>query len=347
VQHAYLVLAHQQPRLLARLIDRIIDEQAHVFVHIDLRQDIRPFKQAIDRLQNERISTHLHYADNRRKVGYMAFSTVEATLDLMQQAAASGPFSYYTLLSGADYPIKSNEAIRNTLAASDTELIVYWKLDDRPSWRYKIEHYYLTEHVPIRPLLRPELTRPWRLGRSVPFFYWRLFFRFRNWFPKRTFPPGLIPYGGSQWWSLSRGCVRFILNYVEEHPEVVRFFRYVHCPDEMFFQTVILNSPWAGRTANYRRYHEWSEQTTSEQKTDESRIPEWSFNLRYIDWSGPIENGPRGYPAVLDSSDLALLKGSECLFARKFDEQRSSALLDQIDRDLLGRQASPSSGPLG
>lgn len=343
MSRAYLILAHHQPDLLARLVDRLLDSDAHVFLHVDRRARLAPFSEAIARTANPWLE-NLHLAVDRRRVSYFGFSTVEATLSLMQQAVGFGRFSYYSLLSGVDYPIKSRSYLRDVFENSETEYITYWKLEDRPSWKHKIEHYFLTDLVPIRDLRRPRLRRFWKVGDFLRFHYWKTFFRYRNRFPKRKFPfEYLVPYGGSQWWSLTHGCVRYVLDHVAEHPELVRFYRFTECPDELFFQTIIMNSPFATKAANYELYRKWSSETPAPEKTDDSRLPEGSFNLRYIDWTGPY-GGERGYPYILDERDLPRLHETECLFARKFDTDRSAGLLDRIDDELLNLHTAGRNG---
>jgi hypothetical protein len=340
VSIAYLVLSHHQPALLARLVDRLLDRDAHVFVHVDRRAEIGPFQEALRALTNPWLRSNLHLAADRRKVAYFGFTPVEAILALMRQASEFSRFSYYSLLSGVDYPIKPGPEIHAFFEARDTEYLVYWLLTDRPSWQHKVEHYFLADYVPIRNLRRPRLGNFWKLRRSVAYLYWTSFFRYRDRLPKRRYPfADLRPYGGSAWWSLTHGCVRYVLDFVARRPDVVRFFRFTECPDELFFQTVVMNSPYAEKAANIEEYRRWSERTRPEEKTDESRLPESSFNLRYIDWTGPY-GGERGYPYILDERDFEQLRDSPCLFARKFDARRSASLLDRIDAELLGIDAA-------
>jgi len=337
VKFAYLILAHHQPALLARLVDRLLAPEAHVFVHVDARADLAPFREHLAALRNPLTRTNLHLATRRLKVGYMAFSTVEATLALMRQASAHGRFAYYTLLSGVDYPIKSSQEIARVLGESSEQLIVYWRLADRPKWMHKIQYLYLTELIPVRSRHRPNLRDPRSLYRSFPYLYWRTFRRHQSRLPHRSFPfRDLVPYGGSQWWSLTDEAARYVLRFSDERPEVSRFYRYTHCPDEMYFQTVLLNSPLAETAVNRERYEAWSAETPPEHKASgDHMLPEGTFNLRYIEWIEPYSSAPRGYPSVLDETDFDRLMASECLFARKFDEQRSAALLDRIDRAIL------------
>ena len=60
---------------------------------------------------------------------------------------------------------------------------------------------------------------------------------------RRQFPDGLQPYGGGAWCALSHAAVRYISSFVEQRPDVVRFFKHVKIPDEIFVQTILMNSP--------------------------------------------------------------------------------------------------------
>src|SRR3569832_1189476 len=118
--------------------------------------------------------------------------------------------------------------------------------------------------------------------------------------PRRRFPSGLVPYGGPDWWSLSRACLAHVLERAEQQPGLVRFFCYTASPGELFFQTVILNSPFAKRVRNFAAYEEWRDhRRTSGQ--DLPRLAEEAFNDRYVDWSGEA-GGRRETPAVRTSA---------------------------------------------
>jgi hypothetical protein len=123
---------------------------------------------------------------------------------------------------------------------------------------------------------------------------------------KRRFPARLRPYGGGAYWCLSRACIEYVAAFVERRPDVISFFRNVDIPDEIFFQTILLNSMLRDTIVN--------------------------DNLRYIDWT----RGRR--PAILDIRDLEALRASPKLFARKFDVNQDEMILDLIDRHLLQPQ---------
>jgi len=119
---------------------------------------------------------------------------------------------------------------------------------------------------------------------------------------RRRLPLGLEPFGGGAYWCLSRRAIDFVHGFVHANPEVVRFFNRVLIPDEIFFQTILMNSPIRDEIEN--------------------------DNLRYLDWSR------QPAPAVLQTSDLDAMTSSGKLFARKFDVTVCAAVLEALDRKL-------------
>ena len=122
-----------------------------------------------------------------------------------------------------------------------------------------------------------------------------------------------------------------VLKYIQDNKKFVNFYRFTDTPDEMVFQTIILNSPFKGNVKDLDAYIEWS---NSEDKMRGIYFDPYPFNLRYIDWSLERRSGA-GSPAILDENDFPHLKESECLFARKMDPKKSNKLLDLIDSELL------------
>ena len=107
-------------------------------------------------------------------------------------------------------------------------------------------------------------------------------------------------FGGSSWWSLTTTCVAWVLQYVDEHPELLRRLWMTHVPEEVFFPTVVMASPFADRVVN--------------------------DHLRYMDWTPRNGNNP----AVLDMSDAERIDRSGKLFARKLDHPVSTHLMEHL-----------------
>lgn len=319
-------MAHHQPEHLLRMVNALDSRGASFYVHVDKKVDAAPFHALIGSRKNVLL---LH---DRVSTNWMGFSLVKATLRLLREAVSRG-FDYCVLLSGSDYPIKSNDYLFSFFSRAEKEYLTFWRLEDRPSWRHKVEYFYFVDAIPIRPWSTNSDPVFWRR------YFWGRFFKYQPLMPKRTFLEGMVPYGGPDWWSLSYDCASYILRFLNDNPQFVRFYKYTNSPGEMFFQTIVLNSTWATRVENYENYEKWSAERDRRQvHADTEMLPEEAFNYRYVDWSGNI-TGCRETPAILDDRDWLALKNSNCHFARKFDQQHSAALLDRIDYEILGLTA--------
>lgn len=261
----------------------------------------------IDRLAGDGVSFHLHVSaitsdetlgamraalERRQDVTwvdrvhtyYLGWSMVESTLNGLRSAVETEA-EHVLVLSGQDYPLKPpREIVARLAAARGRSFVHHYRLPTR-AWAREDDgmrriRYYWFERLRIR-------------GRAVRVPLWR-----------RRFPPGLVPYGGSAWVALSAEAARYAVRFVDENPAVVRFFRNTLIPDELFFQTVLLNSPLRESIENEE--------------------------VHFVDWSANETS-----PKTLTADDFPALAASDKLLARKFDVKRDAEVLDLIDRELL------------
>jgi Core-2/I-Branching enzyme len=68
----------------------------------------------------------------------------------------------------------------------------------------------------------------------------------------------LTPYAGSQWWALTHDACAHIRNFVARNRRIMEFFVNTICPDEMFFQTILSNSPFKDEERRNLTYTDWS-----------------------------------------------------------------------------------------
>ena len=323
---AYLFIAHNHPELLAKTIGKLHSENAWFYIHVDKKSDQSLFEE-----QLSSIGARIKFVEERKSIFWMGYSMVAAGLELMKLARRSlvlgnSDVDYFILLSGVDYPIKSNQEIEEALLESGSKnFLMYWKLHDLPQWLYKVHDYHY-------------LDSRWHNQRAAPVFFGKMrmpFYRIervRHWvhrlLPKRKLPLGLVPYGGSQWWMLTTAAVEYILDFLEKAPEVGRFFRFTHSPDELMIQTILMNSRFKDSVHGKEDYDAfidaWKNNGDPDFVTDCAR----NFNLRYIDWD-PV----REFPSILDERDYPAIQKSSCLFARKFDPIRSEMLIDILQKD--------------
>lgn len=304
---AYLILAHTDPPQLQRLVGSLDDDRSTFFIHIDRKADVRPFTARLGREPNVR------FLQERIKVHHGAFSIVQATLRLMEAASRAGGFDYFVLLSGSDYPIKSNRFIQEYFVGRQgREFIRYVNVLDTPFLVDKIETMRFHD-LPTLERMSRAVRRiaggldPGKLASRVL---------------RRRFPDRFVPYFGSQWWAVTGNCANYILRFAEQNGAFVDFFRFTYAPDEMFFHTVIMNSEFGARTNQTVEYVRWPGQVQEAREAGDT--------IKYVDWSLGRE-----WPAILDERDFEALARSPRLFARKFSTSRSLRLIEQINRDLL------------
>ena len=261
-------------------------------------------------------------AGNRRvRVHWGDVSIVRATLNLIEAAAeAPESFNRYVLLSGADYPVQTNARIREVLA-SDHEFINIWNAAKAGSMEAPFVSDY---HLMGFSFWNPRKPTYDRVDQRILRRIWQSCTSLLP--PRRLRVEGIPLVQGSQWWALTDHCIAYLRDFHRQHPRYLRHFRYTAASDEFFFHSIIAASPFAEKIT--------------------ARLPgEGSEDLRhgihYIDWRGRSRGA--WSPRVLRKPDLPAIDASGALFARKFDEKRSSTLLDVLDSRIANRRQAASS----
>jgi hypothetical protein len=312
---AYIILAHRYPEQLIRLILKLNTENNSFFVHIDKKTNDKIYHQIVSGL------SHIPnvYFLKRHKCYWGDFGIVNATVEGIKELFNRNiSFDRLRLLSGQDYPIKSNSQIEEFLRENAGKQFIsyeYYLIPPEKSWptsgsdRIDYWHFSLGKMRFVFPAkLTASTANRVRLKklawlRAFSALWSGLMFLFPP--IKRNLPEGFRPFIGSQFWCLSKDCVEYIHNFMQHNPAFVNFFKYVDIPDEMFFQTIILNSPFKESVIN--------------------------DNLVYIDWENPNPS----YPRTFVKTDFEILVSSSKLFARKFDVSRDADILDMIDQKIL------------
>jgi hypothetical protein len=282
MKQVFLIQAHKDLGQLNALIEQLRDDDFLVYVNLDRKCDVDPA--GVDpraRLVRKRIDVH-----------WGGFSQVQATLNSLAQIVDEVPeFDKVLFLSAQDFPLLSNAALKDELARlSGRELLDTVAIGSASGqWAadFRYRYFYRDQGSAAERLACSLLNRIMRaLGLE------------------RRMPRAMQPYGGSSWWALSRDCVLALLERVRREPRTVRFFRSVACPDELFFQTLVMNSPFRTRVLGQ--------------------------NFRYVQWP---ENGARN-PKVLDEADFERIAAARdkcgAQFCRKIDSRASAGLLPRL-----------------
>ncbi len=261
IKTAFFIAAHKNPDQVVEIAASVSGEQSIVAVHCD-RKAGRLFQEQIRaRLQERGINNVLFL--KRRTVTWGAKTLMELTFDAIDTLLTwNDDWTSFVNLSGQCLPTKplvelnaflSRQPGRNFMECLDPER--EWQWVD-----YRLNRYHAEVLGTVRNL-------------QVP----------------RAKPSGFKVYGGSSWVFLDRKFCEYVVRAPAATP-IKQYFKYVQIPDEMVFQTLIKNSPFA-----------------------DSLI---ANNHRLIIWPEPTSP----HPAILTLRDLPAISSGDHFFARKFDE---------------------------
>ncbi|MGL4862912.1 MAG: beta-1,6-N-acetylglucosaminyltransferase [Cetobacterium sp.] len=245
---AYIIQAHKNLIQIENLIEKLqgdFKDKIHIYVHIDSKNKV--LKENLKEKYNG--DNTVIVLNKTIKVNWSGLSQVKATLISFKVLLESGyKYKYISLISGECYPLKSPKEILEFFKKTNFEYIEYEKCE-KYSWR--LNHYnFFTENPRNRGLIIRILNKVLRKVQE--------FFKVQ-----RNYFYGKKIYKGSSWFSLTSDAVKYIINEVENN-QILDKYKLTSCPDEHFFQNILLNSPYKNKIINDNlRYIDWSEQKSS------------------------------------------------------------------------------------
>jgi hypothetical protein len=300
---AYLILAHDTPLHVSRLVGALESPNAAFFIHIDRKSDLQPFRRRLS-------APNINFLDDRVAIYWGEFAIVEATIRLMKAALRDSPApDYVCLLSGSDYPLKRALYIERFFSRNEGKefiSLVAMPCEAAGKPLERIQRYYL--QTPANCSLVRKIVP--RINRFI-----REQLRFRR--NHIRFLGDMVPFAGSQWWALSADACRYVVRFVETEPKIVGFFRNVPIPDESFFHTILGNSRFR---ENARRH---------------LTLSNWQGSHPALIQIKDIAPFAGGKPII----DGGIYGEGEVLFARKFGDD-SDDVIEFIDSHLLAAEQS-------
>jgi hypothetical protein len=278
----FLILTHDNPPQLMRLVRRLnaMFGAPPIVCHHDFSKC---------RLDTTELPANVSFVRPHLVTARGRWSVVEATVaGLRVLHERDDAPEWVTLLSGADYPIKTADVILAEVTGSPGDAFVeYISVDPeapqtpherRCAWRYFRRHIELPSFI--------QRYMPFSENRALP-----------AWFPQRSAPftNEFQCYAGSQFFTANRRSVRHLLDWYATRPALANYYyrARVPSPEESYFQCVWCNEP---------------------------SLRVMNDNKRYVDWSPGT-----GHPKTLTLDDLPLLVKSTAHFARKIEAPSWSA----------------------
>jgi Core-2/I-Branching enzyme len=295
---AYLILAHRSPAQVERLFRALYHSEDTFILHFDRRAP-----RALHELGKRLAADHSNVVVlPSRSVFWGGAIMAEIQIAAMKAALTHQPsWTHFINLTGQDYPLRSRSHIVDFLDSNVNANYISWFDPLQTShWRFareRIEYHHLEWAWLHRLLAVPGL------GRRL-----RALCGWTNQLPRvplyrRSWPDFFHYYGGSNHIVLNR-CACEYINHNPMARRILRWLRPAAHADEIMFQSVFLNSPLASTVVNH--------------------------NLRHIEFLNLSDPHPR----TLTTNDLPALLASANFYARKFDLDVDSAVLDALDHNL-------------
>lgn len=240
MKHAFLIMAHDRPAELKKLISTLDDPRHHIYLHIDARSNLDP-AQFLSCATRSRI-----VLVKRHKVVWGGVSQILAELELFSAAYHDGGFGYYHLLSGVDCTTHSNEYLNEYFEKHKDENFI--KLSPTPrllEMRYDQYHWLHEAFVGKK--------------RNI----WK-YVDFGLCYAQRAI--GIHRFHGVEipkhqtWCSLTED---FVSHLVEDRDQLSKQFKYTYCCDEIFLTYELRkHDMWDTLSSNGSlRFIEWENKT--------------------------------------------------------------------------------------
>lgn len=279
LKHAFIINAHKKAEQLKLLIDSL--QFGDVFIHIDKKNDS---------LYNELKSfysknNNIYFVSNRISVNWSGFSQVKATIELLKLVdSTNNRYDYIHFISGQDLLLMKQDQLDQYLIKNGLDK-QYVEVENIGSYKWRLTTYsFFRENPKNRTIRYRFLDNCLRIiQRSIihrnNFKYYDL-------------------YKGSQWFSITYDCMKYILETIEGTDYIIKF-KYTACSDEHFFQILLMNSKYKDKVMKY--------------------------NGRYV-----VFEGLQASPKLLTNNDYDKFMNGNYLFARKFDLNEDPEVIYRI-----------------
>lgn len=242
-RHAYLIMCHGKFELLYLLLTAIDDVRNDIYIHVDKKTADVPY----NRIKSAVCRSRVFFVD-RIDVNWGGFSQIHAVFLLLQEATKT-PHAYYHLISGVDFPLKSQDEIHAFFSQNDGKQFIAFDNRDGVTADIidRIKYYYRFQD---------------RIGRNrgtqiaLLSALQRTSLRLQKLFGVNRLDQ--FPYTvrkGANWFSITHDLAVFFLS---QESVVKKAFRNTLCGDEVVFQSLAFSSPYQSSIAyENMRYIDW------------------------------------------------------------------------------------------
>lgn len=224
--HAYLIIAHNEFEVLQKLVGALDDPRNDIYIHFDKKVSELPHLEVK--------YSNLYICRKRIDVHWGDISQLKAEYVLWEEAYRPGKYTYYHMISGTHFPLKSQNALHSFFDSTENGIVLQKMETGESEIDLKLRRvsiclgHYNSEN---------------RFVRTLSQFIWKIFLRIQY----------VCGYGrnrqcvfwkSSQWCSLTEEAVAYMLSVKRE---VLRKYRYSFCGDEFFVYSELYDSPLKNR----------------------------------------------------------------------------------------------------
>ncbi len=299
MKHAYAIVAFNNWEQLDKLITLIDDERNDIYIHVNINVKDCDFEHIKSVPKKSNI-----YILNRLDTEWGTDGLALVMLEFFK-AATPKHYDYYHYISGACLPLKTQNEIHKFFEKNAGKEFVQFvskpPISDNIYSRYKYYHYF-KKYIRSNTFFKRVFIGT--ICENISIFIQKLLRvdrlkKYRN----------TLCYG-SNWCSVTDELANFTLKYYDD---ILPAIKYTFAPDEMLMQTICYNSYFKDRLYNT------------------NFDDDYHGCMRSIDWT-------RGNPYTYRISDFDELMNSDYLFARKFDQNQDSEIIDKIYETLTKYQ---------
>jgi hypothetical protein len=282
---AYLLIVHKNPEQVKMFVRQLLcDEQADVYIHADKKSG----------------GSAEYFMDNPRVtyvpsivVTWGDVSMVDAAVSLLDKAVKSGKnYDFLCLRTGQDMMVRdgfkeylSENRGKSFFSLTEIDLKNEYSALFRISYPEGTRRLYDSLH-PYR-LLRTGLRKLY--GRGI------------NLLPNNEeFDSSIRLFWGSDWFTVSGRMAEHMTGYLEKNPWYRNAFKKALAPSTIFFNTLAMNSPFAGEVVNETHTY-------------------LRFGTTYK---------TNNHPVIFTMEDIDEIESSGCYFARKFDIKQDKEVME-------------------
>lgn len=258
------------------------------------------------------VSDNVFFTEKRIDACLFEFSLLEAEFELIRAAKKQGSYQYFALVSGQCYPLQTIETIYNFLEQSYPKPFIDIIPLTETNYVAKVfKHVFILKRFKLNTyaFLKKHFSfEMYRILRYIPGGFVFVVSMVKELFYKsphaRLKKQGYLPCAGAQWWILPDNVIELMLRERENKDFCNAISDAFGC-DETFFQTAMMKH-----------------RAVCGLELDEQG------NYLEKRWFHIFDGG---HPIILDKKYYDQLVYSKMLFARKFDVNVDSDILDLLD----------------